>query len=55
MTHSIPACIGSMTINSKQLDKESPVSIFAVNKCYAAVQDGTFFDGSGFAALGKCH
>ncbi|OXB66455.1 hypothetical protein ASZ78_007505 [Callipepla squamata] len=51
VTHSIPACIGSMMINSKQLDKESPVSIFAVNKCYATVQDGTFFDGSGFAAL----
>uniref|UniRef100_A0A8B9DK31 Laminin subunit alpha-1 n=1 Tax=Anser cygnoides TaxID=8845 RepID=A0A8B9DK31_ANSCY len=51
VTHSIPACIGSMTINSKQLDKESPVSIFAVNKCYVTVQEGTFFDGSGFAAL----
>uniref|UniRef100_A0A8C0ERI5 Laminin subunit alpha-1 n=1 Tax=Bubo bubo TaxID=30461 RepID=A0A8C0ERI5_BUBBB len=53
VTHSIPACIGNMTINSKQLDDESPVSIFAVNKCYVTVQDGTFFDGSGFAALGK--
>uniref|UniRef100_A0A8B9DLH3 Laminin subunit alpha-1 n=1 Tax=Anser cygnoides TaxID=8845 RepID=A0A8B9DLH3_ANSCY len=53
VTHSIPACIGSMTINSKQLDKESPVSIFAVNKCYVTVQEGTFFDGSGFAALCK--
>ncbi|KAI6075043.1 Laminin subunit alpha-1 [Aix galericulata] len=51
VTHSIPACIGSMTINSKQLDKESLVSIFAVNKCYVTVQEGTFFDGSGFAAL----
>uniref|UniRef100_A0A8C3QB86 Laminin subunit alpha-1 n=1 Tax=Geospiza parvula TaxID=87175 RepID=A0A8C3QB86_GEOPR len=51
VTHSIPACIGSMTINGKQLDNESPVSIFAVNKCYETVQDGTFFDGSGFAAL----
>lgn len=55
MTHSVPACISNMTINSKQLDNESPVSIFAVNKCYATVQEGTFFDGSGFAALGKCH
>ncbi|NWX83477.1 LAMA1 protein, partial [Nothoprocta ornata] len=53
VTHSIPACIGSMTINSKQLDKESPVSIFAVKKCYETVQEGTFFDGSGFAALVK--
>jgi len=44
-----------MVINSKQLDNESPISIFAVNKCYTTVQDGTFFDGSGFAALGKCY
>ncbi|NXC26290.1 LAMA1 protein, partial [Campylorhamphus procurvoides] len=51
VTHSIPACISNMTINSKQPDSESPVSIFAVNKCYVTVQDGTFFDGSGFAAL----
>uniref|UniRef100_A0A8C3N6E6 Laminin subunit alpha-1 n=1 Tax=Geospiza parvula TaxID=87175 RepID=A0A8C3N6E6_GEOPR len=34
-------------------DQNDPVSIFAVNKCYETVQDGTFFDGSGFAALGK--
>ncbi|XP_033010826.1 laminin subunit alpha-1 [Lacerta agilis] len=53
ITHSIPACIGGVTINSKQLDKESPVSNFAVNKCYVAAQEGTFFDGSGFAALVK--
>ncbi|NXS96205.1 LAMA1 protein, partial [Jacana jacana] len=51
VTHSIPACLGSMMINGKQLDNESPVSVFAVNKCYVTVQDGTFFDGSGFAAL----
>ncbi|EMP33411.1 Laminin subunit alpha-1 [Chelonia mydas] len=53
VTHSIPACIGSVMINNKQLDKESPVSILAVNKCYAIAQEGTFFDGSGFAALVK--
>ncbi|NXP75108.1 LAMA1 protein, partial [Ramphastos sulfuratus] len=51
VTHSIPACIGDMTVNSKQLDNESPVSIFAVNKCYVTAQEGTFFDGTGFAAL----
>ncbi|KAM3839038.1 laminin subunit alpha-1 [Vipera latastei] len=49
ITHSIPACIGEVTINSKQLD--SLVSTFAVNKCYAVIQKGTYFDGSGFAAL----
>ncbi|XP_060099959.1 laminin subunit alpha-1 [Heteronotia binoei] len=53
ITHSIPACIGEVTINSKQLDRESPVSSFVVNKCYATAQEGTFFDGNGFAALVK--
>uniref|UniRef100_A0A7M4EVN4 Laminin subunit alpha-1 n=1 Tax=Crocodylus porosus TaxID=8502 RepID=A0A7M4EVN4_CROPO len=51
VTNSIPACIGSVMVNNKPLDKESPVSIFAVNKCYATAQEGTYFDGSGFAAL----
>uniref|UniRef100_A0A8C8SLG0 Laminin subunit alpha-1 n=1 Tax=Pelusios castaneus TaxID=367368 RepID=A0A8C8SLG0_9SAUR len=53
VTQSIPACIGSVMVNNKQLDKEHPVSIFAVNKCYARAQQGTFFDGSGFAAFVK--
>nr|XP_051707390.1 laminin subunit alpha-1 isoform X1 [Oryctolagus cuniculus] len=53
ITHSIPACIGEVTLNSKQLDKDSPVSAFAVNRCYAVAQEGTFFEGSGYAALVK--
>ncbi|CAJ0966335.1 unnamed protein product, partial [Ranitomeya imitator] len=53
VTHSIPACISSVTINSKQLDKDGAISIHAVNKCYASAQEGTYFDGSGFAALVK--
>uniref|UniRef100_A0A8C6Y3U8 Laminin subunit alpha-1 n=1 Tax=Naja naja TaxID=35670 RepID=A0A8C6Y3U8_NAJNA len=51
ITHSIPACISEVTINSKQLD--SLVSTFAVNKCYATIQKGTYFDGSGFTALAR--
>uniref|UniRef100_A0A8D2L172 Laminin subunit alpha-1 n=1 Tax=Varanus komodoensis TaxID=61221 RepID=A0A8D2L172_VARKO len=53
VTHSIPACIGGLVLNSKELGKESPVSSFAVNKCYTTAQEGTFFDGTGFAALVK--
>ncbi|XP_036274949.1 laminin subunit alpha-1 [Pipistrellus kuhlii] len=53
VTHSIPACIGEVTVNSKQLDKGSPVSAFAVAQCYAEAQEGTFFEGSGYAALVK--
>ncbi|XP_012581228.1 PREDICTED: laminin subunit alpha-1 [Condylura cristata] len=53
ITHSIPACIGEVTVNSKQLDKDSPASVFAVTRCYTAAQEGTFFDGSGYATLVK--
>ncbi|XP_026264666.2 laminin subunit alpha-1 [Urocitellus parryii] len=53
ITHSIPACIGEVSVNSKQLDKDSPVSAFAVGRCYTTAQEGTFFDGSGYAALVK--
>ncbi|XP_058133366.1 laminin subunit alpha-1 isoform X2 [Dasypus novemcinctus] len=51
ITHSIPACIGEVTVNSRQLDKDSPMSAFAVNKCFTVAQEGTFFEGSGYAAL----
>ncbi|XP_039701762.1 laminin subunit alpha-1 isoform X1 [Pteropus medius] len=53
ITHSIPACIGEVTVNGKRLDTDSPVSAFAVARCYAEAQEGTFFEGSGYAALVK--
>ncbi|XP_060056690.1 laminin subunit alpha-1 [Erinaceus europaeus] len=53
VTHSIPACVGEVTVNNRRLDKDSPVSSFAVSRCYAEAQEGTFFDGSGYAALVK--
>uniref|UniRef100_A0A2K5DHR9 Laminin subunit alpha-1 n=1 Tax=Aotus nancymaae TaxID=37293 RepID=A0A2K5DHR9_AOTNA len=53
ITHSISACIGDMTVNSKQLDKDNLVSAFAVNRCFSVAQEGTFFDGSGYVALVK--
>uniref|UniRef100_UPI00398EB503 laminin subunit alpha-1 n=1 Tax=Pristiophorus japonicus TaxID=55135 RepID=UPI00398EB503 len=52
-THSIPACLGSVTLNNKPLDMTMPVSILTLGRCYTAVQEGTFFDGTGFAALVK--
>lgn len=53
ITHSIPACIGDVTVNSQQLDKDRPASAFAVDRCYSVAQEGTFFEGSGYAALVK--
>ncbi|XP_069476798.1 laminin subunit alpha-1 isoform X2 [Ambystoma mexicanum] len=53
VTHSMVSCIGNVTVNSKQLDTEAPLSKASVDKCYVTVQEGTFFDGSGYAALVK--
>ncbi|XP_010636969.1 laminin subunit alpha-1 isoform X1 [Fukomys damarensis] len=51
VTHSIAACIGEVTVNSKPLDTDSPASALAVDRCYTAAEEGTFFEGSGYAAL----
>ncbi|OCT76655.1 hypothetical protein XELAEV_18031856mg [Xenopus laevis] len=53
VTHSIPACISNVMINSKQLQKDNAISIHAVKKCYALAQKGTHFEGTGYAALVK--
>ncbi|XP_021041837.1 laminin subunit alpha-1 isoform X1 [Mus caroli] len=53
ITHSIPACIGEMMVNGQQLDKDRPLSASAVDRCYVVAQEGTFFEGSGYAALVK--
>uniref|UniRef100_A0A4W3J388 Laminin A chain n=1 Tax=Callorhinchus milii TaxID=7868 RepID=A0A4W3J388_CALMI len=44
---------GSVSLNNKPLDTERPLSILTVGRCYTVVQEGTFFDGTGFAALVK--
>uniref|UniRef100_A0A8C4MNA2 Laminin subunit alpha-1 n=1 Tax=Equus asinus asinus TaxID=83772 RepID=A0A8C4MNA2_EQUAS len=44
--------VSRLSSAGKQLDKDSPVSAFAVTRCYAVAQEGTFFEGSGYAAFG---
>ncbi|KAM9308338.1 laminin subunit alpha-1 [Gastrophryne carolinensis] len=53
VTHSIPACISDVSINSKLLNRDGAIAVQGVNKCYVSAQDGTHFDGTGFAALVK--
>ncbi|XP_078543662.1 laminin subunit alpha-1 [Lissotriton helveticus] len=53
VSNSMVSCIGNVTINSKLLDIQAPLSKAFVDKCYVTVQEGTFFDGSGHAALAK--
>ncbi|KAM4688464.1 laminin subunit alpha-1 [Discoglossus pictus] len=53
ITHSIPACIGNLMLNNKQLGKVNVISMHGVKECFATAEQGTYFDGSGFAALVK--
>uniref|UniRef100_A0A4W5QL40 Laminin, alpha 1 n=1 Tax=Hucho hucho TaxID=62062 RepID=A0A4W5QL40_9TELE len=53
VTHSLAGCIQKVMLNSVKLDTQSPVSEQSTAHCFAAAQDGTFFNGSGYAALIK--
>uniref|UniRef100_A0A4W5KU69 Laminin subunit alpha-1 n=1 Tax=Hucho hucho TaxID=62062 RepID=A0A4W5KU69_9TELE len=51
VTHSLAGCIQKVILNSVELDTQSPVSEHSTAHCFTAAQDGTFFNGSGYAAL----
>uniref|UniRef100_A0A8C7G258 Laminin, alpha 1 n=1 Tax=Oncorhynchus kisutch TaxID=8019 RepID=A0A8C7G258_ONCKI len=51
VTHSLAGCIQKVILNSVELDTQSPVSEHSTAHCFTAAQDGTFFNGRGYAAL----
>ncbi|MFT7813885.1 laminin subunit alpha-1-like [Arapaima gigas] len=53
VTHSIAGCMKAVTLNGRPLETESPVQKLATAPCFTHAQDGTFFNGSGFAAFVK--
>uniref|UniRef100_A0A3P8YRH4 Laminin, alpha 1 n=1 Tax=Esox lucius TaxID=8010 RepID=A0A3P8YRH4_ESOLU len=53
VTHSLASCIQNVMLNSVKLNTESPMSEHSTAHCFTAAQDGTFFNGSGYAALMK--
>uniref|UniRef100_A0A8C7L321 Laminin, alpha 1 n=1 Tax=Oncorhynchus kisutch TaxID=8019 RepID=A0A8C7L321_ONCKI len=53
VTHSLAGCIQKVLLNSVKLNTQSPVSEQSTAYCFTAAQDGTFFNGSGYAALIK--
>uniref|UniRef100_W5M522 Laminin, alpha 1 n=1 Tax=Lepisosteus oculatus TaxID=7918 RepID=W5M522_LEPOC len=53
VTHSVPACIRKVMLNNNLLDTKSPASVHALGSCYTGAQEGTYFEGTGFAALVK--
>ncbi|KAL1006408.1 hypothetical protein UPYG_G00072000 [Umbra pygmaea] len=53
VTHSVASCIQNVMLNSVKLNTQSPMSEHSTAHCFTAAQDGTFFNGSGYAALMK--
>ncbi|XP_051970169.1 laminin subunit alpha-1 [Xyrauchen texanus] len=53
VTHSVAACLQNIMFNSIQMNLNSPVSSHATGSCFNKAQDGTFFNGSGYAAFMK--
>ncbi|XP_023678651.2 laminin subunit alpha-1 isoform X1 [Paramormyrops kingsleyae] len=53
VTHSIAGCVRDVTLNGHPLDTQSPIQAFGVTPCFTHAQEGTFFNGTGFAAFGK--
>uniref|UniRef100_A0A8C8JW27 Laminin, alpha 1 n=1 Tax=Oncorhynchus tshawytscha TaxID=74940 RepID=A0A8C8JW27_ONCTS len=49
----LAGCIQKVLLNSVKLNTQSPVSEQSTAYCFTAAQDGTFFNGSGYAALIK--
>ncbi|XP_006885094.1 PREDICTED: laminin subunit alpha-2-like [Elephantulus edwardii] len=49
VTYSIDGCIRNLQMAEAPVDLEKPTSSFHVETCFANVQKGTYFDGTGFA------
>ncbi|KAI1888951.1 hypothetical protein AGOR_G00174040 [Albula goreensis] len=53
VTHSLAGCMRDVMLNKALLDMESPASAHATSHCFTVAQEGTYFDGSGYAAFVK--
>ncbi|KAG5268865.1 hypothetical protein AALO_G00217340 [Alosa alosa] len=53
VTHSLAACVQAVLLNSVKMNLRTPLSAHAVGECFSSAQEGTFFNGSGYAAFVK--
>ncbi|XP_061234267.1 laminin subunit alpha-2 isoform X7 [Neopsephotus bourkii] len=49
VTYSIDGCIRNFRMTEAPVDLDNPTSSFSVGKCFVTAQEGTYFDGTGFA------
>ncbi|XP_035271308.1 laminin subunit alpha-1 [Anguilla anguilla] len=53
VTHSLAGCVRNVVLNKASLDTQRPASSHATSLCFTEAQDGTFFNGTGYAAFVK--
>lgn len=53
VTYSISGCIRNFRMTESPVDLDNPTSSFRVGKCFVTAQEGTYFDGTGFAKTGN--
>uniref|UniRef100_A0A8P4GTB8 Laminin, alpha 1 n=1 Tax=Dicentrarchus labrax TaxID=13489 RepID=A0A8P4GTB8_DICLA len=51
VSSSFPGCIRGVSLNAAMLDLSKPVSLHDVTSCFTTEQTGSYFNGSGYAAL----
>ncbi|KAJ8374971.1 hypothetical protein SKAU_G00055510 [Synaphobranchus kaupii] len=53
VTHSLAGCVRNVMLNKASLDTNSPASAHATSLCFTEAQEGTYFNGTGYAAFVK--
>ncbi|XP_062847310.1 laminin subunit alpha-1 [Trichomycterus rosablanca] len=53
MTYSVAGCMQKVKLNSAELNLKDAVTSHDIGSCFRSIQDGTFFNGSGYAAFMK--
>ncbi|KAF4087881.1 hypothetical protein AMELA_G00076420 [Ameiurus melas] len=53
VTHSVAGCVQKVKLNNAELNVNNAAASHDTSSCFSSVQDGTFFNGSGYAAFMK--
>lgn len=51
--YSIDGCVRNFHMTESPVNLNNPTSSYNVGRCFANAQEGTYFDGTGFAKTGN--
>lgn len=55
VTHSVASCVQKVKLNNAELNLNNAAASYDTGSCFSTVQDGTFFNSSGYAAFSQYH